>query len=62
MLTAALRRRRRSAAAEHGLLGEYHDALSEGGVTAFSMYDAWEDYRCGVLCCALPARQHLQPF
>jgi hypothetical protein len=36
-----------SAGAEHGLLGEYHDALSEGGVTAYSMYDAWEDYRCG---------------
>lgn len=27
-------------------MGEYHDALSEGGVTAYSMYDAWEDYRC----------------
>ena len=33
---------------EHSLMGEYHDALSEGGVTAYSMYDAWEDYRHGV--------------
>ncbi len=30
------------------MLGEYHDALSEGGVTVYSMYDAWEDYRFGV--------------
>lgn len=33
---------------EHGLLGEWHDALCEGGVTTYSMYDAWEDYRFGV--------------
>ena len=31
-------------------MGEYHDALSEGGVTAYSMYDAWEDYRCALRC------------
>jgi hypothetical protein len=30
-------------------MGEYHDALSEGGVTAYSMYDAWEDYRCATV-------------
>ena len=29
-------------------MGEYHDSLSEGGVTGYSMYDAWEDYRFGV--------------
>lgn len=29
-------------------MGEYHDALSEGGVTAYSMYDAWEDYKCAI--------------
>lgn len=33
--------------AEHALLAEYHEALQEGGVTAYSMYDAWEDYRHG---------------
>ena len=38
----------RRAEREHGLLGEYHDSLSEGGVTGYSMYDAWEDYRFGV--------------
>ena len=44
-----LRVRARSAEGEHSLLAEYHDGLSEGGVTAYSMYDAWEDYRAGVV-------------
>jgi hypothetical protein len=34
--------------AEHSLLAEYHEALQEGGVTAYSMYDCWEDYKYGV--------------
>ena len=40
---------------EHSLLGEYHDALQEGGVTAFTMYDAFEDYRLGVAYALLGA-------
>ncbi len=48
-----------SAGAEHGLLGEYHDALSEGGVTAYSMYDAWEDYRCDTTHAACTVRAFL---
>jgi hypothetical protein len=41
--------------AEHNLLGEYHDELQESGVTAYSMYDAWEDYRHGMAYALLGA-------
>lgn len=33
------------AASEHSLMAQYYEHVTEGGVTMYSMYDAWEDYK-----------------
>lgn len=32
-------------ASEHSLMAQYYEHITEGGVTMYSMYDAWEDYK-----------------
>lgn len=49
---------RARAASEHSLMAQYYEHITEGGVTMYSMYDAWEDYKCALRRVQKPPRCH----